>query len=141
MLLKVKLIKKFEPDYNNILDVALNKQPDRIPLYEHLIDLGIMEKITSRKIDAKHSNEDAIAPFSKWIEDYGKNIGNFGGVDMDILCRQQCDYIRKYTLEVLDYSQDSGGVAYGTGNSIPYYVPVEGYLTMINTVREYNGNV
>ena len=93
------------------------------------------------KIDAKHSNEDAIAPFSKWIEDYGKNIGNFGGVDMDVLCRQQCDYIRKYTLEVLDYSQDSGGVAYGTGNSIPYYVPVEGYMTMINTVREYRGNV
>lgn len=45
-------------------------------------------------IDAKHSNEDKIAPFSTWIEKYGDRIGNFGGVDVDILCQKNRQEIR-----------------------------------------------
>ncbi len=66
--------------------------------------------IGSAGIDAKHSNEDAIAPFSVWLERYGKRIGNFGGV------------------------------ALGSGNSIPEYVPPEGYLAMVNEVRALRGD-
>ena len=33
-----------------------------------------------------------------------------------------------------------GGVAAGTGNSIPSYVPLENYLNMIEIVREYRGD-
>ena len=39
-------------------------------------------------IDAKHSNEDAIAPFDEWITRYGDRIGLLGGIDVDILCQQ-----------------------------------------------------
>jgi uroporphyrinogen decarboxylase len=38
------------------------------------------------KIDAKHSNEDDIAPFSEWVDRYGDRIGNFGGVEMFACC-------------------------------------------------------
>jgi uroporphyrinogen decarboxylase len=29
------------------------------------------------------------------------------------------------------------GIAIGTGNSVPDYVPTENYINMIETVREY----
>ncbi len=91
-------------------------------------------------IDAKHSNEDAIAPFSTWLEKYGDRIGNFGGIDMDVLCQQTPDQIRDYTLDILEQSEGHGGVAIGSGNSIADYVPPEGYLAMIKAVREYRGD-
>ena len=93
--------------------------------------------IDGAKIDAKHSNEDAIAPFSVWIERYGHRIGNFGGIDMDVLAIQTPSYIKKYTREVIDYSIDCGGFACGSGNSIPDYIPPENYKAMLDAIREY----
>ena len=129
-----------------------------IPQYKRVVDLvhaagkpfvlhscgnifNVMEDIVEvAGIDGKHSNEDAIAPFSAWIEKYGDRISNFGGIDMDVLCQKSPEEVRQYTLKVLDYSKGHGGVAYGSGNSIPDYVPVEGYLAMVNTIREYRGD-
>ena len=36
---------KFEPDYRHFLDVVNNKRPARLPLYEHLINTPVMEKV------------------------------------------------------------------------------------------------
>lgn len=96
--------------------------------------------IESVQIDAKHSNEDSIAPFSKWMVDYGDKIGNFGGIDMDVLCQKTPDEIKAYTVDILESTVGHGGVAIGSGNSIPDYVPVVGYLAMINIVREFRGD-
>ena len=103
----------------------------------------VMDPIIERaNIDAKHSNEDVIAPFSRWIEQYGSRIGNFGGVDTDVLCSKSPAEIREYCLRVLDYSaKKEGGVAFGTGNSIPDYVPVNGYLAMLDAYRAFYGNM
>ena len=89
------------------------------------------------KIDAKHSNEDQIAHFSEWVNRYGDRIGNFGGIDTDVLCRCSAEYIREYILDCLNKVKGHGGIAFGSGNSIPDYVPVEGYLAMVETVREW----
>ena len=35
----------FEPDYKNILNAAQRSSHPRIPLYEHIIDTSIMEKV------------------------------------------------------------------------------------------------
>jgi uroporphyrinogen decarboxylase len=35
----------FQPDYRNIVDVAQNKKPKRLPLYEHIISLEIMQTV------------------------------------------------------------------------------------------------
>lgn len=91
-------------------------------------------------IDAKHSNEDAIAPFSVWLERYGDRIGNFGGVDTDVLCQRDERGIREYVSEVVAAMRGRGGVALGSGNSIPEYVPEEGYLAMVNEVRTLRGD-
>lgn len=101
----------------------------------------VMEPLISQvQIDAKHSNEDQIAPFPVWVERYGDRIGNFGGVDTDALCRLSEGEIRAYVLDVLRQCRGHGGLAFGSGNSIPDYVPPTGYLAMINTLREYRGD-
>ena len=74
-----------------------------IPQYKRVIDLikamcqpfllhscgkifPIMEDVIAIGIDAKHSNEDVIAPFDEWIRLYGDRIGLLGGIDVDLLC-------------------------------------------------------
>jgi uroporphyrinogen decarboxylase len=96
--------------------------------------------IEGARIDAKHSNEDQIAPFPSWVERYGERIGLFGGVDMDLLCRSSEAEIRAYTLDVIRRCAGQKGFALGSGNSIPDYVPVQGYLAMVNAAREYRGD-
>jgi uroporphyrinogen decarboxylase len=88
------------------------------------------------RIDAKYSNEDQIAPFNTWVERYGTKIGLFGGIDMDVLCRETEAGIREYVRNVIRQTEGRCGWAVGSGNSIPNYVPVAGYLAMVNTVRE-----
>lgn len=88
------------------------------------------------KIDAKHSNEDQIATFDVWVDKYGNRIGNFGGVDTDVLCQKSEQEIKDYVNEVIDYSVNAKGFALGSGNSIPHYVPVEGYMAMIEAARK-----
>lgn len=90
-------------------------------------------------IDAKHSNEDQIAPFPVWTQKYGKDIGNFGGFDVDMICHASKAELKEYIFDVLNQCKDCGGLAVGTGNSIPDYVPTEGYLNMIEIVRAYRG--
>jgi uroporphyrinogen decarboxylase len=90
-------------------------------------------------IDAKHSNEDQIAVFPVWVEKYGGLIGNFGGMDTDALCRLPPPEIRDYVKTVLAACGKPGGLAFGTGNSVPNYVPPENYLEMVRAVREWRG--
>ena len=91
-------------------------------------------------IDAKHSNEDVIAPFPEWVERYGDRIGNFGGIDTDMVCRLSKPEMKEYILDVIQKCSHHGGFAFGSRNSIPDYVPVEGYLNMVEIVREYRGD-
>lgn len=100
------------------------------------------EIINTAKIDAKHSNEDQIAPFTVWVDRYNERIGLFGGIDTDVLCRKDKKEIKEYVKDVMSYIISHGkGNAIGSGNSIPDYVPVEGYLAMVETVREMRGDI
>ena len=92
----------------------------------------IMDDAIALGIDAKHSNEDCIAAYERWIELYGRRIGLLGGIDLDILCQKKPDEVYEIVLERgRRYRRTACGYALGTGNSIPDYVPVEGYLAMI----------
>ena len=101
-------------------------------IYDVMPDL-----IDIAKINAKHSNEDQIAPFFDWVEKYGDRIGFFGGIDVDVLCRLSLPQIREYVTDVLIKCQGFSGIAIGSGNSIPDYVPVDNYIEMVNTVRSF----
>lgn len=127
------------PQYKNIIEMIHSYQK---PFLYHSCGkiFDVMEDIISiAKIDCKHSNEDQIAPFSTWVDKYGDRIGNFGGVDMDHLCRKSEKEIKEIVRDVMAYSRYKGGFAIGSGNSIPSYVPVEGYLAMIEAARKFRG--
>jgi uroporphyrinogen decarboxylase len=125
-----------------------------IPQYRRVIDLvhasghpflwhscgcifGVMDDVLAIGIDAKHSNEDVIAPFDRWIALYGDRIGLLGGIDVDLLCTQPADVIFEQVVERGQrFRKQARGYALGSGNSIPDYVPVEGYLAMIRAAQE-----
>jgi uroporphyrinogen decarboxylase len=97
--------------------------------------------INVARIDAKHSNEDAIALFDEWVDRYGDRIGNFGGIDTDVLCSRPAPEIERYVARLYGVAaRKGGGAALGSGNSIPEYVPLDGYLAMANTVRRLRGD-
>jgi uroporphyrinogen decarboxylase len=104
---------------------------------------SIMEDILDVGIDAKHSNEDVIAPFDVWIERYGDRIGLLGGIDVDLLCISKPEDVFASVVEQgTRYRSTAKGFALGSGNSIPDYVPVDGYLAMIEAsrhIREVEG--
>lgn len=102
---------------------------------------GIMDDLIEKVgINAKHSNEDQIALFPEWVERYGDRIGNFGGVDVSVMCQASKEELKEYIVDVIEKCKGHGGLALGTGNSIPSYVPAESYLNMIKIVREYRGD-
>jgi len=97
---------------------------------------SIMEDAIAAGIDAKHSNEDVIAPFDTWIARYGDRIGLLGGVDVDILCRDTPEAVFERVVEMgRRFRATARGYALGSGNSIPDYVPVEGYVAMIRAAQ------
>lgn len=95
--------------------------------------------INIAKIDAKHSNEDVIAPFPEWLQLYSDRIALFGGADMSYICTSSEEEIKEYVLEILEYASQYPGFAFGTGNSVPDYLPVENYLAMVETARKFRG--
>lgn len=40
----------FQPDYHNVLAVLYNRRPERLPLYEHHIDMPFISKYLNRQI-------------------------------------------------------------------------------------------
>jgi len=98
---------------------------------------AVMEDLIAAGIQAKHSNEDAIAPFEEWIERYGERIGLFGGIDVDVLCLRPPEEVFQEVLRRgTAFRRRARGFALGSGNSIPEYVPAQGYLAMIEAAKE-----
>lgn len=97
----------------------------------------IMDEVIDLGINAKHSNEDVIAPFETWIERYGDRIGLLGGIDVDILCRSTpAEIVELVYTRGRQYRHLAKGYALGSGNSIPDYVPVDGYLAMLQAAQK-----
>jgi len=128
---------KIIPQYKKIIDlVHFYKKPFLLHSCGNIF--CVMEDLINiAGIDAKHSNEDAVAPFSEWLIRYGNRIGNFGGVDMAFLCTSNGDNIKEYVNNILSYATDYRGFAFGTGNSIPNYIPIKNYMAMIETARKF----
>ena len=72
------------PQYKRIIDLV-HTSGKKFLLHSCGNIFPIMDDIIALKIDAKHSNEDQIAPFMDWIEKYSDRIGLFGGFDLNLL--------------------------------------------------------
>jgi len=101
---------------------------------------SIMEDlIETVKIDGKHSYEDAIIPVEKFQEKYGSRIAILGGVDVNTLSSGTLEEVRQRVRFLLETCGAKGRYALGSGNSIPSYVPLENYLTMVDEVVGFQG--
>ncbi|MBE5787650.1 MAG: hypothetical protein E7324_08945 [Clostridiales bacterium] len=128
------------PTYKKIVDMAhAAGKPFLLHSCGCIFDV-MDDLIDTAGINAKHSNEDQIAPYTEWVNRYGHRIGNFGGLDTGVLCTESPETIRKMAFECLEKIQGHGGLAFSSGNSIPDYVPVEGYLAMNEAVRDWRGD-
>jgi hypothetical protein len=97
----------------------------------------IMPDIIANSIDAKHSNEDQIAPFDEWIKRYNSQIGLFGGFDMNFLIMNSYDDVyRKVLEEGKRFRSIAKGYGLGSGNSIPDYMSAEGFQAMVDATFE-----
>ena len=124
------------PQYRRVIDVV-HQSGKKFLLHSCGNIFPVMDDIISLGIDAKHSNEDQIAPFSEWIEKYSHRIGLFGGFDLNLLILNDPDSVYNTVLEQGTlFRSMAKGYGLGSGNSIPGYVPVEGFLAMTEAVRE-----
>jgi len=126
------------PQYKKIID-EVHRWGKPFLLHSCGCIFNVMDELIAAGIDAKHSNEDQIALFPVWVEKYGDRIGNFGGIDTDAVCRLSRAEMKDYITEVVQKSIGHGGFAFGSGNSIPGYVPVDNFLAMNEIIRELRG--
>lgn len=135
----VDIRKHIIPQYKKIID-AVHEAEKPFLLHSCGCIFDVMEDVIAAGIDAKHSNEDQIAPFQTWVEKYGTRIGNFGGIDTDAVCRLPKSEMTAYIENVISQARGHGGFAFGSGNSIPDYVPAEQFVHMVHTVRRLRGD-
>jgi uroporphyrinogen decarboxylase len=61
----------------------------------------------------------------------------FGGIDVNTLCMEKPDEVYRQVLEKgTRFRAKAKGYGLGSGNSIPGYVPVEGFMAMVEAAKE-----
>ena len=131
-LISPKLIRQHVmPQYQRV--ISLIKESGK-PFLWHSCGciFSVMDDAIALGINAKHSNEDVIAPYEEWITRYSERIGLLGGIDVDLLCQKTpAEIAEEVFIKGRRFRAAARGYALGSGNSIPDYVPVNGYLAMI----------
>ncbi len=128
------------PQYKRVIDLVHSyNKPFLLHSCGRIYD--VMEDLIEAGIDAKHSNEDAIDRFDVWVERYGDRIGNFGGVEMNIMTLNTPAEVKEYVFRLLErIGSGHGGIAVGTGNQISFYTEPANWIAMCEAVREYRGD-
>jgi len=97
----------------------------------------IMEDIiTLMRYDGKHSYEDVIMPVEEAYVRWGGRIAILGGIDLDFIMRSPADAIRARSHALLKLAAAKGGLALGTGNSVPEYIDDDKYFAMTSAALE-----
>jgi len=98
----------------------------------------VMDKIIDCGVDAIHPIEPKAMDIANVKKRYGSKLCLIGNIDVDLLSRGSTDEIRKNIYKNIEEAGKDGGYCVGSGNSIPEYVKLENYITMIETVKEIN---
>jgi len=107
------------------------------PYYIHScckVDELMEDFIDDVGIDAKHSFQDNVLCIVEYKKRWGHRVGLLGGVDVDRLTSDAHDDLRLYVRRIIESCSGGGRFAVSAGNSIPSYIPVENYLTMLDEV-------
>lgn len=133
------LDKYFFPWLKKIGDLARNYDK---PLIYHSdgILYDVFDKIIECGVNAIHPIEPKAMRIEEVKQKYGDKLCLIGNIDVDLLSRGKPDEVRNNVLLNIEKVGYNGGYCVGSGNSIPEYVILENYHTMLATVKEYNFN-
>ncbi len=124
------------PQYKRVIDLV-HSSGKKFLLHSCGCIFPLMDEIIGLGIDAKHSNEDQIAPFIAWIDKYSSRIGLFGGFDLNLIILNKPEEVYRNVLEMgTVYRAKANGYGLGSGNSIPGYIPVDGFMAMVEAAKE-----
>jgi uroporphyrinogen decarboxylase len=132
-LISPKHIKSyFLPWHNKFAQITHEKGK-----YYYLHSCGMVDELMDDfihfvKIDGKHSFEDFSAPVTRAKKLYGDKICILGGIDVDKLASLPPDDLRIYVRNIIEECGPGGRFSIGSGNSIPSFIPVDNYLTMLD---------
>ena len=128
------------PQYRRVIDLV-HQSGKKFLLHSCGMIFPVMDDLIALGIDAKHSNEEQIAPFETWIEKYGDRIGLFGGFDLNLLVLESPENIFKVIVEQgTRFRKMARGYGIGSGNSIPVYIPVDNFMAMVEAVKVIRNN-
>ena len=120
------------PWYRRVGDLC--RQADK-PLIYH--SDGKLWDVLEDLIDAGIRAVNPIEPKAMDIIEIKKRFGNrlalIGNVGVDLLARGTKEAVIEETIRLLCRVAPGGGYCLGSGNSIPYYVPLENWIAMVNT--------
>lgn len=123
------------PQYKRVIDIV-HRANRKFLLHSCGNIFSVMNDLIDAGIDAKHSNEDQIAAFDEWIRLYSDRIGLMGGIDVNDLCLNSYDDIFRMVKDKgTRYRRSAGGFGLGSGNSIAGYIPVDGFMAMIEAAQ------
>ena len=100
--------------------------------FERIID----DIVDEMEFDGRHSYEDAILPVEQAYERYHSRIAILGGIDVDFICRMRPEAVYQRARALLEQTRQCGGYALGTGNSVPEYVPDQGFFALLQAALE-----
>jgi uroporphyrinogen decarboxylase len=132
-LLSVKDLRKYVFPWHKKIVEAIHKCGKPVILHScGNLDLVMEDVIEDMMYDGKHSYEDKITPMEEAYDKWGDRIAIIGGIDIDYICRSAPQEIFHRSAEMLERSREKGSYALGTGNSVPYYIPIQNFLAMIS---------
>lgn len=137
-LLNPKTVKDYVlPQHKQIVAEA-HKQHKPFILHScgNLTDI-IDDLISEVRIDGWHSFQDLILPVTEAKLKYGDRVALLGGVDLDKLCRSSLPDLEQYCKNLIETCKKGGGFAFGTGNSVADYIPLENYIQMLKYGEKY----
>ncbi len=101
----------------------------------------VLDELINMGVTALHP----IEPKSMDIKDLANRFGNrlsfCGGIELDMLSRGSRIEVEMETNKYIENVGKNYSWCAGSSNSIPEYVKVENYISMVKTVHEFNGNL
>jgi len=97
----------------------------------------IEDLIEDAGIAALHPIEPRAMDIRRIKQDYGGRVAVIGNVDVDLLSRGTPQAVADRTRELIQEIAPGGGYLLGSSNSIPYYVPLANYRSMLGTLLEH----
>jgi uroporphyrinogen decarboxylase len=97
----------------------------------------VMEDIIDCGVNALHPIEPKSMDIYEVKRKYGDRLCLCGGVEVDLLCRGTKSEVAELSNKYLEEIGSGGGYCLGSSNSIPNYINLQNYQTMLITGRNY----